>query len=124
MKYNTIQSILKGYETALNNNDLETIPNLYGSDPVFMPQHAPALVGREAVRSGSNWPFSLIITRFRKLEIGLGRERVQPAAHVFLRLGLRFRKVITNCLSFGAKMAFGRSTAIHSPRTSRAGKES
>ena len=48
----TIHDLLKTYETALNANDLETILRLYGSEPVFMPQHAPALVGREAVRAG------------------------------------------------------------------------
>lgn len=48
----SIESALKTYETALNGNDIDTILDLYGSDPVFMPQHAPALVGREAVRAG------------------------------------------------------------------------
>ncbi|HEK3647311.1 TPA: SgcJ/EcaC family oxidoreductase [Pseudomonas aeruginosa] len=48
----TIQSILQSYETALNANDIDAILDLYGEAPVFMPQHAPALVGREAVRAG------------------------------------------------------------------------
>jgi len=47
-----INDLLKKYETALNAGDLETILALYGSDPIFMPQHAPALVGRDAVRAG------------------------------------------------------------------------
>ena len=47
-----IETILKTYETALNGNDIETILGLYGDTPVFMPQHAPALVGRDAVRAG------------------------------------------------------------------------
>ncbi len=48
----TIQALLKTYETALNTNDIEGILALYGSEPVFMPQHAPALLGRDAVRAG------------------------------------------------------------------------
>lgn len=47
-----IETILKTYETALNGNDIETILGLYADVPVFMPQHAPALVGRDAVRAG------------------------------------------------------------------------
>lgn len=61
MKFNnTIQEVVKTYETALNGNDIETILSLYGSEPVFMPQHAPALVGREAVRAGYEHVFSTI----------------------------------------------------------------
>lgn len=48
----TIKDLIKSYETALNANDLEKILALYASEPVFMPQHAPALVGRDAVRAG------------------------------------------------------------------------
>ena len=48
-----IETILKTYETAPNGNDIETILGLYGASPVFMPQHAPALVGRDAVRAGT-----------------------------------------------------------------------
>jgi ketosteroid isomerase-like protein len=55
-----IQSILKIYETALNGNDIETILGLYGDTPVFMPQHAPALVGRDAVRAGYEHVFNTI----------------------------------------------------------------
>ena len=57
---NTIQAVLQGYETALNGNDIETILHLYGSDPVFMPQHAPALIGRDAVRAGYEQVFATI----------------------------------------------------------------
>lgn len=48
----TLKELLKSYEDALNTNDLERILALYGREPVFMPQHAPALVGRDAVRAG------------------------------------------------------------------------
>jgi len=56
----TIQSILKTYENALNVADINTILSLYGSDPVFMPQHAPALIGRDAVRAGYEQVFNTI----------------------------------------------------------------
>lgn len=56
----SIQSLIKSYETALNRNDIDTILGLYGSDPVFMPQHAPALVGRAAVRAGYEQVFATI----------------------------------------------------------------
>ena len=56
----SIETLLKTYETALNANDIEGILALYGSDPVFMPQHAPALVGRDAVRAGYQQVFDSI----------------------------------------------------------------
>ncbi len=55
-----IEMLLKTYETALNANDIEGILALYGSDPVFMPPNAPALVGREAVRAGYRQVFDTI----------------------------------------------------------------
>jgi uncharacterized protein (TIGR02246 family) len=74
MKLDTIQSVLKTYETALNNNDTATILGLYGSDPVFMPQHAPALVGRDAVRTGYEQVFATI-----KLAIRFDVHEIQEA---------------------------------------------
>ncbi len=56
----TIRELLKTYENALNTNDLEAILALYGAEPVFMPQHAPALVGRDAVRAGYEKVFATI----------------------------------------------------------------
>ncbi|AIG05570.1 SnoaL-like domain [Pseudomonas fluorescens] len=56
----TIKSVLGLYETALNTNDIKTILDLYGSDPVFMPQHAPALVGRDAVKAGYEQVFATL----------------------------------------------------------------
>jgi len=60
MTTNTIESVLKSYETALNTNDIETILGLFGGEPVFMPQHAPALIGREAVRAGYEHVFATL----------------------------------------------------------------
>ncbi|AOX99504.1 nuclear transport factor 2 family protein [Jeongeupia sp. USM3] len=48
----SIRELISTYELALNTNDIDTILDLYGREPVFMPQHAPALVGREAVLAG------------------------------------------------------------------------
>lgn len=56
----SIQTVLQRYESALNNNDIDTILDLYGRAPVFMPQHAPALVGRSAVRAGYEQVFASI----------------------------------------------------------------
>lgn len=56
----SIQNVLQRYETALNNNDIDSILGLYGSEPVFMPQHAPALVGRAAVRAGYEQVFATL----------------------------------------------------------------
>ncbi|WP_049247185.1 YybH family protein [Pseudomonas aeruginosa] len=61
----TIQSILQSYETALNANDIDAILDLYGEAPVFMPQHAPVLVGREAVRAGYQQVFASIKLQIR-----------------------------------------------------------
>jgi ketosteroid isomerase-like protein len=54
----SIQSLLRSYEIALNAGDVENSLGLYGSEPVFMPQHEPALVGRTAVRAGYEQVFA------------------------------------------------------------------
>lgn len=56
----SIETIIRSYEAALNTNAIDTILNLYGSQPVFMPQHASALVGREAVRAGYQQVFDTL----------------------------------------------------------------
>lgn len=61
----SIQALIKSYEVALNAGEIEQILALYGTDPVFMPQHAPALVGRDAVRAGYRQVFDAL-----KLSIG------------------------------------------------------
>ncbi len=70
----SIQSILRSYETALNNNAIDTILDLFGSEPVFMPQHAPALVGRAAVRAGYEQVFATI-----KLDVRFEIHEVEEA---------------------------------------------
>ena len=61
----TIKELLKTYERALNTNDIERILAIYGHEPVFMPQHAPALVGRDAVRAGYEQVFTTIKLNIR-----------------------------------------------------------
>lgn len=56
----SIEQVIRAYEAALNANDVDTILGLYGSDPVFMPQGAPALVGRAAVLAGYDHVFSTL----------------------------------------------------------------
>lgn len=56
----SVETQLNAYEKALNTNDIEAILGLYGQAPVFMPQHAPALVGRDAVRAGYRQVFDTI----------------------------------------------------------------
>ncbi len=56
----SIENTIKAYEAALNSNDIDTILALYGSQPIFMPQHAPALVGHAAVRAGYQQVFDTI----------------------------------------------------------------
>lgn len=55
-----IRDVIRSYETALNANAIDEVLGLYGSEPVFMPQHAPALVGRDAVRVGYQQVFETL----------------------------------------------------------------
>ena len=45
-----IAEVLNSYQDALNRSDTDAAIRLYTSDGVFMPQHSPSSVGREAVR--------------------------------------------------------------------------
>jgi len=60
-----IRSVIHAYEMALNGGNIETILRLYGAEPVFMPQHSSALVGREAVRMGYQHVFETINLNIR-----------------------------------------------------------
>lgn len=60
-----IRDAIHRYETALNGNAIEEILGLYGSEPVFMPQHAPALIGRDAVRAGYKQVFETLKLNIR-----------------------------------------------------------
>jgi uncharacterized protein (TIGR02246 family) len=95
-----IERILKTYETALNGNDIETILGLYGDSPVFMPQHAPALVGRDAVRAGFAHVFDTI-----KLNVRFDVHEIQEAGEwAWARTSSAGR---TRILSSGAEVSEG-----------------
>jgi uncharacterized protein (TIGR02246 family) len=95
-----IDTILKTYEAALNGNDIETILGLYGEVPVFMPQHAPALVGRDAVRAGYAHVFDTI-----KLNVRFDVHEVQEAGEwAWARTSSAGR---TRILSTGAEIQEG-----------------
>ncbi len=55
-----ISDVIHHYEKSLNASDTETILNLYGKDPIFMLQHAPAQVGRDQVRAAYEHAFDTI----------------------------------------------------------------
>jgi len=55
-----INDVIAQYEKLLNASDTESILKLYGKDPIFMPQHAPAQVGRDQVRGAYKHAFDTI----------------------------------------------------------------
>jgi len=55
-----IEQRIKQYQTALNNGNVGAVLDLYGSDPVFMPQHSVAKIGREQVQDAYRQVFNLI----------------------------------------------------------------
>lgn len=55
-----IANVISSYEAALNASDVEAVLTLYGENPTFMPQHAPAQVGRKAVWQAYTNVFSAI----------------------------------------------------------------
>jgi uncharacterized protein (TIGR02246 family) len=66
-----IEQVLRAYEKALNASDADAVLSLYGEAPVFMPQHAPAMVGRAAVRKAYEQVFATIrlAVRFEIAEV-------------------------------------------------------
>jgi len=55
-----IVDIIKAYEKSLNASDTAAALELYGEDPIFMPQYSAALSGREAVKAGYDHVFNSI----------------------------------------------------------------
>ncbi|MFJ2478808.1 YybH family protein [Pseudomonas sp. NPDC087598] len=51
---------LDNYEAALNASDVDRVMTLYAADAVFMPQHSPPAVGRDAVRATYRQVFNTI----------------------------------------------------------------
>ena len=56
----SVQSVIKQYETALNASNTGDVLKLYGNNPTFMPQHAPAQIGKDAVTAAYEAVFSSI----------------------------------------------------------------
>ena len=55
-----IQGVVSKYESALNASNADDVLKLYGKNPTFMPQHAPAQVGRAAVKQAYDNVFNTI----------------------------------------------------------------
>lgn len=111
----SIQSVLRSYEAALNTNAIDTILDLYGSEPVFMPQHAPALVGRDAVRAGYEQVFATI-----KLDVRFEIHEVEEAGdYAWARTSSAGR---TEILAAGAQVAEGNNELFIFRRESGAWK--
>lgn len=72
-----IETLIEKYGQALNANDIDTILDLYGREPVFMPQHAAAMIGREAVRAAYKNVFDTI-----KLDIAFSIHEVEVLGDV------------------------------------------
>jgi len=72
-----IETLINQYQQALNANDIDTILDLYGREPVFMPQYAPAMIGREAVRAAYKNVFDTI-----KLDIAFSIHEVEELGDV------------------------------------------
>jgi len=68
---NSVASVLKDYQTALNRSDTGAVLKLYAPDGVFMPQHSPSSVGIAAVRKAYEAVFEAITltVEFRIAEI-------------------------------------------------------
>ena len=58
-----VANVLSKYQDALNHSDTEAAIQLYASDGVFMPQHSPSSVGKDAVRLAYEQVFDAITLR-------------------------------------------------------------
>jgi uncharacterized protein (TIGR02246 family) len=55
-----IVNVIKAYEKSLNASDTAAALELYGADPIFMPQYSAALSGRDAVKAGYDHVFNTL----------------------------------------------------------------
>ncbi len=55
-----VKELLGNYERVLNASDVEGILKLYAQDGVFMPQHSPTHVGKDAIRAAYEHVFEAI----------------------------------------------------------------
>ena len=56
----TIETVIQSYQQALNEGNTQAVMALYSNDPVFMPQHVPAQLGRHQVEAAYNHVFQTI----------------------------------------------------------------
>jgi len=54
------EKLLDAYSAALASANVDSVLELYSSDPVFMPEYAPPAAGREAVRKAYEWVFATL----------------------------------------------------------------
>lgn len=47
----TIKNAISTYQKALNASDTKAIMELYGESSIFMPQHAPAQIGKDNIKA-------------------------------------------------------------------------
>lgn len=70
---NELKEIILSYNHGLTTKDVDKILSLYSSSPVFMPEYAPAAVGRDAIRKSYEWVFATLklngIFHFDEIEI-------------------------------------------------------
>lgn len=55
-----INDLIQNYENALNASQAGEVLELYGEQSVFMPQHAPAQIGKTAIREAYDRVFNTI----------------------------------------------------------------
>ena len=58
--YLAISNVIEEYEVALNNSDTKAVLALYGKSPTFMPQHAPAQIGKSTIKKAYQGVFKAI----------------------------------------------------------------
>ncbi len=87
-----IAEVLNSYQDALNRSDTDAAIRLYTSDGVFMPQHSPSSVGREAVREAYKKVFDAItlqvkfeIAEVKQLAVDWALARTNSAGKVKVR---------------------------------------
>lgn len=58
--HHDIHAVVKQYQHALNNSDVNAVTTLYADSGVFMPQHKSAHVGKDAIRTAYQDVFNAI----------------------------------------------------------------
>jgi len=56
----SVEQVIKHYGVSLNASDTKSVMKMYAKDPIFMPQHSDAQVGRTAVKKAYESVFKTI----------------------------------------------------------------